>query len=243
MKNFIILTTPRTGSTWLGTLLDSHPDIIVHGELFLPYDVPDKYKELRRHDPHKFFRYRMDEKSFRPWATWKYLDYALSYHNDKHSAFKLMAWPLIKHLEILLYIKKHKIPVIYLKRSLKDRVLSYAIAEKTGSFHKLSKEYEEKIPKTEEKVTINPVFTKKIAKKHRFFDFWLKILTKTIKKHVLTVNYNDLEHNTGKELVKIYNFLGLSAVAGDSPIEKTSTRNYDDLIENYDEAMKVIGER
>jgi len=35
-NRFVIFATPRSGSNWLCTLLDSHPDILCHHELFNP---------------------------------------------------------------------------------------------------------------------------------------------------------------------------------------------------------------
>lgn len=39
MKRFVILGLPRSGTTYLATLLDSHPDLCCAGELFNPYAV------------------------------------------------------------------------------------------------------------------------------------------------------------------------------------------------------------
>jgi LPS sulfotransferase NodH len=36
MVRFVILAAPRTGSNWLCTLLDSHPEILCHHEIFNP---------------------------------------------------------------------------------------------------------------------------------------------------------------------------------------------------------------
>lgn len=36
LTRFVIIATPRCGSNWLCTLLDSHPDILCHHELFNP---------------------------------------------------------------------------------------------------------------------------------------------------------------------------------------------------------------
>ena len=40
---FVVFTSPRTGSSWLIDLLDSHPRIAAYAELFLPGDrsTPD----------------------------------------------------------------------------------------------------------------------------------------------------------------------------------------------------------
>lgn len=35
-RRFVVLAVPRTGSNYLVSLLDSHPDILCHGELFSP---------------------------------------------------------------------------------------------------------------------------------------------------------------------------------------------------------------
>lgn len=234
MKNFTILTTPRTGSTWLGTLLDSHPDIKVYGELFLPYDVPEKYEDLRQHDPDKLFRFKKEEKGIRPWITWKYLDHVFSYHPDQVGSFKLMAWPLIKNFEILFYLKGHKIPVIYLKRNLTDRVLSYAIAQQRKDFHSLNGQ------SNDERITLDLDFVKRFARRQRLLDRMLSVLLPFIGKQVLTIDYDALEENTGKELYKIYDFLGVSAVPGDSPIEKSVSVPYKNVVENYDDVMKII---
>ncbi|MEM7353887.1 MAG: hypothetical protein AAF657_24010 [Acidobacteriota bacterium] len=36
LVRFVVLAAPRTGSNWLCTLLDSHPDILCHHEIFNP---------------------------------------------------------------------------------------------------------------------------------------------------------------------------------------------------------------
>jgi hypothetical protein len=40
---YVIVTTPRSGSTLLCSLLDAHPDVVCHGEVFLPHDRPPLY--------------------------------------------------------------------------------------------------------------------------------------------------------------------------------------------------------
>lgn len=39
MTRFVLLAAPRTGSNWLCTLLDSHPEVLCHHELFNPAGV------------------------------------------------------------------------------------------------------------------------------------------------------------------------------------------------------------
>lgn len=55
---FVILATPRCGSNWLCSLLDSHPEILCHHELFNPDGIhlsrslrnkPDVMRQLQKH--------------------------------------------------------------------------------------------------------------------------------------------------------------------------------------------------
>src|SRR5580693_4511868 len=39
MKRFVILAAPRTGSNWLCSLLNSHPEILCHHEVFNPAGI------------------------------------------------------------------------------------------------------------------------------------------------------------------------------------------------------------
>jgi LPS sulfotransferase NodH len=51
VTRFIILATPRTGSNWLCTLLDSHPQILCHHEIFNPEGIHVAYSVRgRKHD-------------------------------------------------------------------------------------------------------------------------------------------------------------------------------------------------
>jgi len=237
MKNFIILTTPRTGSTWLGTLLDGHSDIVTYGELFLPYDVPEKYQDLRRNDPEKYFRFKKEHRYIHPLKTWHYLDSVFNHHVDKNSGFKLMAWPLIKNPMMALYILKRKIPIIYLKRDIKDRVLSYEIAAQKDSFHDLKTE---KTPLNAEKVTLSPSKVKKRLLRERFFDFYLNLLTKIAKKHCVCIDYSDLEQNTDQKMAEIYSFLGLTPQSAESIIQKSSVSSFEESIENFAEINQLF---
>ncbi|HEY3776693.1 MAG TPA: hypothetical protein VGL35_01400 [Rhizomicrobium sp.] len=67
--NFVVIATPRTGSTHLTNLLHLHDDVLCHGEIFHPKRVfvrwpkerktPDamaQLLEIRRRDPHAFLQ-------------------------------------------------------------------------------------------------------------------------------------------------------------------------------------------
>lgn len=51
VERFVVLTLPRTGSHLLCGLLDSHPDVLCHQEIFNPDNVWYSMRYGRRHDP------------------------------------------------------------------------------------------------------------------------------------------------------------------------------------------------
>lgn len=234
MSHFIILTTPRSGSTWLGSLLDDHPKIDVYGELFLNHDVPEKYAALRKNDPEKFFRFKEQSKLRRPKVTSAYLDKVFN-SSETTIGFKLMAAPLIKHPEILRYCKRHQIRVIHLTRNTQDRVISYAIANIRNNFHNLEQETD-----SIEKITLDLKTVQKLYKRQKLLDNALKVIIKFIRSPKISIDYDDLHHNTDDTLNKIHEFLGLSAHKPTSDLHKSSPIPYEDVIENYDDIKKIF---
>lgn len=234
MGHFIILTTPRSGSTWLGSLLDDHPEVDVYGELFLNHDVPEKYQELRQNDPEKFFRFRETAGLKRPKVTTAYLDKVFD-HSENTVGFKLMATPLIKHPEILLYCKHHNIHVIHLTRNTQDRVISYATAEMRDNFHNLNQQSD--LP---EKITLEPKKVQKLYKRQKLLDTALKNIIKFIRCPKISIDYDDLYQNTDDTIAKIHEFLDLSPHKSASDLQKSATTPYAELIENYADIEKIF---
>ncbi|MCI5060047.1 MAG: sulfotransferase [Alphaproteobacteria bacterium] len=233
MNNFILLTTARSGSTWLGTLIDSHPDAIMYGELFLPHEVPEKYQELRKHDPEKFFQFQSP--IIRPWKTWDYLKHVFSHTPDKANGFKLMAWPFISHPEIIPYCNKHNIHVIYLHRDIEERVMSYAIAEQRNNFHNLEQNTDNK-----EKIELNVKRVQKLMQKQKRLEQLMLLMKKGISSPALYINYAQLEQNQNDTMNKVFEFLDLKPHTPQSGLHKSSSLPYAQRISNYDEVMKVF---
>ncbi len=235
MKKFILLTTPRSGSTWLDTLLNDHTDISMFGELFLPYDVPKKYQELRKNDPEKFFRFRAKHKARRPKITNAYLDYVFA-QSEKTVGFKLMAYPFISHPEVILYCRKNNIHLIHLTRDTQQRVISYAIAEKRDNFHSLSEEDDQNT----DTIRLDPYRVKKLYKKQKLLSATLNTLVKNISCPYLSIDYQDLIENQDEKLKEIYEFLSVSPHTPISELKKTSVIPYEDMVENYQAIERVF---
>jgi len=234
MSHFIILTTPRSGSTWLGSLLNDHPKVDVYGELFLPHDVPDKYADMRKNDPEKFFRFREASRLKRPKVTSAYLDKVFSASKNA-CGFKLMAAPLIKHPEILLYCKRNQIKVIHLTRNTQDRVISYAIAKQRNNFHNLKQPSD-----LSDKITLDIKTVQKLYRRQKLLDNALKVITKIIRSPKISIDYQELHQNTDDTLNNIHEFLGLTAHKPTSDLQKSSSIPYQEQIENFNDIEKIF---
>ncbi|MGD2076652.1 MAG: sulfotransferase [Gammaproteobacteria bacterium] len=132
-QKFCILTSQRSGSTWLKSLLDSHPRIRCLGELFLYRPWPEwpdarllPFYEFRRHTPGR-----------RPAVTARYLA-ALSDYPGDHRAigFKLMYNQLVAFPEILYTLLRQRFRLIHLVRlNPLDVVISRQRMRQTGLHH------------------------------------------------------------------------------------------------------------
>jgi len=141
---FLLLTTQRTGSTWLQTLLDSHPRIAVHGEMFLLH--------ASRHPPFgadgvERFEYYTERagdghRSARPYRTFAYLDTLFAAHSEASAVgFKMMYDQVFRHPEVLAYLVRRDVKVVHLvRRNLLDIVISREAMKARGLAHATSKE-------------------------------------------------------------------------------------------------------
>ena len=205
----------------------------MYGELFLPHEVPEKYQELRKRDPKKFFQFQSS--TIRPWKTWEYLDHVFSYTPDKANGFKLMAWPLISHPEIIPYCNRHNIRVIYLHRELKERVISYAIAQAGNNFHNLEQRSDNK-----EKIELSVKRVQKLMQKQKRLEQLMLFMKKGISSPTLYIDYAQLAQNQNETMNEVFKFLDLKPCTSQSGLHKSSPLPYAQRISNYDEVMKVF---
>lgn len=233
MNNFIILTTPRSGSSWLGSLLDDHPDVDVYGELFLHHSIPEKYKDVRQKDPLKFFEYRQQNQGLRPSITHRYLDDVFT-SPKQACGFKVMAGQFLKHPELILYCNTFNIKVVYLNRLLEERALSYAVAQHREHFHQLKEQGDEK------PITLDSAFIEKFLKRQKMLQNGLNLYMKALNCPIINLAYNDLDTHQQTSLDKVYRFLGIQPHVARSSFQKISEKNYTDIITNYDEIDSIL---
>jgi LPS sulfotransferase NodH len=129
---FILLSTQRSGSTWVIDTLNNLNDIKAYGELFL--------NEKRTWDAGALDFPRFVESKFysslRPFSVFSYL--TSFYNQSKKVGFKLMLSQVKKHPEILLYCRLHLIRVIHLiRQNHLDIIISAEMKKVAGVAHHL----------------------------------------------------------------------------------------------------------
>jgi LPS sulfotransferase NodH len=131
--NFVVLTSSRTGSTWLVDLLNRRAGLETHGELFLGHTRTSPAIAGRDDYP------RFIEMHGRPGIT--RLPRVVSFLNGLYKAprpvgFKLMYAQLRGYPEILGYVAVRRIHVVHLTRSNHiDVLVSEELARLTGRSH------------------------------------------------------------------------------------------------------------
>jgi LPS sulfotransferase NodH len=134
---FLILTSPRSGSTWLVSLLNQMEDTSTYGELFLPRKHSGKWDADFAYP--RFVEARPAGRHNRPAEVFKYLD-AL-YQQPGAVGFKLMYSHLRRYPELMIYFLVHRVRVIHLvRKNPLDLLISRAVKRKLEQAHRLANE-------------------------------------------------------------------------------------------------------
>ena len=130
---FVVLTSSRTGSTWLIDLLNMQSGVEAHGELFL--DQPRLTPAIAgRADYRRFIEVHGTPGLSRVPRVFSYLNEL--YRTPRTVGFKLMYTQLRRHPEILAYLAARRVRVVHLiRRNHIDVIISEELARLTGTSH------------------------------------------------------------------------------------------------------------
>lgn len=219
-RKFVILCSPRTGSSWLKGLLHSHSQIVCMGEVF-------NFNRIYGH-PGGRVSPRL--------LAWRYQqpsDFLMRYiyrgfpENIKAVGFKLFYSDVLnlssKGMDSLLF-KRNDIYFIHLTRQNLLRTLcSYKIASQLKTWG--NRQTSEKVVLSKQECSD---FFEKSAAEKRKFDQLID------KQRCITVTYEDLLSNFEESLRDIQLFLGLTPEPLLSRHIKQEKRALSDIIENFD---------
>ena len=233
---FMITCSARTGSTLLQTFLASHPDTLVHGEVYVPNRVAalsgihsplvkDEEKnalltEFRDHNQPAFlYKYIYDAQGHKVVG-----------HKLKHEELLLP-----KFAETREAVRKDtdiKIVTIY-RRNLFERFVSWWLVNHVTGVTMIT-EKDEKPEFHPVSIPINRCredFDQTLGRYQFFSNFFSKHQT-------FALNYEDLlGDNRDQILGELQEFLGIDAISLSSPLKKVAPKDIRSLIINFDEIV------
>ena len=137
---FAVVTTQRSGSAWLISMLNGVNNTTAYGELFLRRSRTVGGETWDSDFSYPYFietpRQRL---AVRPASVFSYLSSV--YHQPGAVGFKIMYSQLRKYPEVMAYFFRRGIRVVHLvRRNYLDAIISNMIRKKTGRAHVLSSE-------------------------------------------------------------------------------------------------------
>ncbi len=202
-----------------------------HMELFLDHK---RFKPALAgyNDFPRYYEWKSDNTSIRPFSVWKYL--STLYSTNAVVGFKLMYSHLRIYPEIIPYIYLKRIKIIHLIRdNYLDIIISEKIAELTGKSHTTSdNEINSDLIYLDPEKTLSRI--KQLESNTRKIK---NIIKKLYGIKSIEVHYDDLNSNPEYVFDAVKYFLNLdkSIKLADSNLRKRQTRTKSEVIKNYDE--------
>ncbi|MCP3915443.1 MAG: hypothetical protein GY711_07805 [bacterium] len=238
---FVVLSTQRTGSTWLVEHLHAHPSIFMFAELFL--NEGDGLPKFVGDGALPFFNtYARKHEMGGGWLSQRrvlreYLDEVYQPREGiRATGFKLMYSQVPRIFQLMLHLARRRAKVVHLvRRNLVDVFLSKKAREQRGFAHS-----KDAAPVTQVRLTIDPAellaFAARITREHAS---WRTELDRAgLERCELT--YEDLAADTSR-LDDAVRFLGFEPVEHTEPmLQKLARTPHDEQIENYDEVARTL---
>lgn len=229
---FVVVCAPRTGSNLLVSLLNSHPDVMIGGEVFNQRSIeedkilwPDP--EVKT-DPHLLELRRSDPVAF--------LERLLTMAGERHSpaalGFKYLYWDAHQHAAVTEHLREQQhIKILHLKRRNRlERMLSAARSRASGVWVASTKS-----TKPSRQPAIELAFEKCQRDFERTENDEVKADAMFASHDVFQLTYEDLVADTRTKCDEIERWLGVRKAKLASEHKKLRTTTLRESIANYDE--------
>jgi len=245
MKKYLIITTQRTGSSWLVDMLSSNQQIASYPELFRltpetnypSYGYSDimfyeKWSKSKGY--HKFYNLFKKNQS-------KYQEYfceALKLNQTKEGieafGFKVMYQQIAANRGFIDFALGYFDKIIHLKRK---NHLDVAVSKAYMERHKITHNPTGERPDIELDIRETVNYIKKLILEESKFT---KILQQQAEGKVNTFFYEDLTADNEHEMSNIYHHIGVTPAAVASSFEKGNKNSLADIVTNYDELVTAL---
>jgi LPS sulfotransferase NodH len=230
---FVILTSQRSGSTWLVSLLNQLKDTTAYGELFLPRQHVENWDADFAYP--RFDEVRGQMAGIRPARVFHYLDGVYQHHGAV--GFKLMYSQLYRYPELLIYFWTHRVRVVHLvRKNALDFVISQTLKRKIQKAHRLADDP----PLEDVQIELDPkTLIHRLQVRQRKSKRGQMILRLSGLRSI-EIGYEDLQKNPSV-FQSLCRFLSIETDAmPQSRFQKVHRKTQDQIIKNYSEVKQVL---
>jgi len=239
---FVVLSTQRTGSTWLVEHLHAHPAIFMFAELFL--NEGDGMPQFVGDGTLPFFNTYAREREMRSgWLSQRrvlreYLDEVYRPREGvRATGFKLMYSQVPRIFQLTLHLARRRVKIVHLvRRNLVDVFLSKKAREQRGFAHS-----KDDAPVKQVRLAIDATellaFADRITREHAS---WRKELDRAGLERC-ELAYEDFVADANR-LDDAVRFLGFEPAPSTEreTLQKLARTRHDEQIENYDEVARAL---
>ena len=236
-NKFCVITTPRSGSTWLATLLDSHPQIKSFEEPFIWRADRPNWTDT---DFPTYYNYKTSQKRKSPLTLFKYLDILDSYKSDNDFdiiGFKIMYNQIQDNPEVMLKLLADNYRIIHL---IRQNYFDVIVSRAAKSQHRIA--HSTQVQAKAKQVEINTNYLiedlDRCTRNNKLFSLVLKLLPLK----VLEITYESMQQDYNQVLCSVANFLNVSSdsITFKSDLKRINKGDYADKISNYDEVVETL---
>jgi LPS sulfotransferase NodH len=242
MTRFVVLSTQRSGSTWVVDMLNSHPGVLTYSELFMHGGEGTPNWGAEQEIPYwqTYARDRRGGRVARPYWLWHYLGEAFKERPGVDAiGFKLMYSQLTRISRPLmpaLWMKRVRI-IHLIRRNALDVVLSReAGAARQGRLHARDGEEVEQVRLSLETDTLIRRMTL-----HERAIAGARVRFKRVGLPYTEVVYEDLAADETL-FASLFEFLGVEPAPVSSSLQKLNPTAHEELIENYGEVRDALAD-
>ena len=241
MTRFVVLSTQRSGSTWVVDMLTSHPRVVAYSELFMHggHGTPKWGQEQDLPYWQTYIREQGGGRLARPFHLWRYLSRALEERPGVDAVgFKLMYSQLTrvaKPLTVALWLKRVRI-IHLMRRNALDVVLSRDAGEaRRGVLHAREGQPVETV---RFRLGTDDLVERLTA--HEWQIEGARVRFKRVGIPYTEVIYEDLVANEKQGFDDLFRFLGVEPAPVSSSLQKVNPTSHEELIENYGEVREAL---
>lgn len=241
MTRFVVLSTQRSGSTWVVDMLTSHPRVVAYSELFMHGGVGTPKWGTEKDLPYwqTFIADKRGGRFTRPYWLWSYLGRALDERPGINAVgFKLMYSQLTsiaKPLMPALWLKRVRL-IHLIRRNSLDVVLSKEAGEaRHGVLHAREGQPVESV-----RLRLRTDDLMKRLTAHERAVAGARVRFKKVGLSYREVFYEDLVADEAGGFASLFEFLGVEPAPVSSSLQKVNPTAHEELIENYGEVREAL---